>query len=132
MKKHKKSILAVLVLVLLGVAYLKREDLKRMVGMNSTPVADTTNKSTNPSPTTLNTTIDRTKVLKHSDTGASVQKLQQILNNHHRKSSQYSFLPFLVEDGVFGKKTETLLEKYYKQKTASIDQLEAFLKTQIV
>lgn len=131
MKKHKNSILAVLVLVLLGVAYLKREDLKGWLGMSpASPTSDTT-KST-PIPANLNTTVDRTKVLKYGDNGASVQKLQQVLNNHQRQTSQYSIFPFLVEDGVFGQKTEATLLRFYKKKTASINELEAFLKTQIV
>ena len=74
----------------------------------------------------VNQTIDRNKVLQYGATGASVKELQRLINEHHNANrNQVQLVPYelLVEDGVFGEKTEALLNHYTQTKSISINQL---------
>lgn len=117
--KNKKQVLfSGLVLIALVIAYLKRNDIKRLFRkLKKSPPASNDN-TTNFTP--FNTTNDNK--LSKGSTGEQVRKLQQLLNDKHRKNTP-TFVPLLVEDGIFGSKTETMLKKYTGKTSISINQL---------
>ena len=107
MKKHKKTLGIVLILLLFGIGYLKRDTIKGWLGISSTatlPNGNSTNTGTNSS----TTTNSRSQVLKRGDSGAAVKELQRLLNQHHKENrNQVQLIPYelLIEDGIFGSKT---------------------------
>jgi peptidoglycan hydrolase-like protein with peptidoglycan-binding domain len=129
MKKHKKTLGIVLILLLFGIGYLKRDTIKGWLGISSTatlPNGNSTNTGTNSS----TTTNSRSQVLKRGDSGAAVKELQRLLNQHHKANRNHiQLIPYelLIEDGIFGSKTEALLNHYTKMKSISVNQLASKL-----
>lgn len=78
--------------------------------------------NTPPSTTANSNTVDKTRVLKQGDRGEAVKELQRLLNGKH-KSNPPQVIPLLVEDGIFGTKTEIMLLKWTGKTAISINQL---------
>jgi hypothetical protein len=121
LKKNKNALIASLVLIAFVIAYFKRDIIKDFFSKSndskaSTAIAAAKNPTAN-TPTSSNDTV-----LKMGNSGAQVRKLQQLLNDKHKRSTP-QFLPLLIEDGSFGKKTETMLKKHTGKTSISINQL---------
>jgi peptidoglycan hydrolase-like protein with peptidoglycan-binding domain len=123
----------VAIIFVLGVLIWKKDAISEALGIKSNASTNnnqTGNTSTSSQGNAVNLTIDRNKILKYGDTGASVKELQRLLNQHHKSNrNQVELVPYesLVEDGIFGKKTEGLLEHYTQTKSISINQLASKL-----
>lgn len=120
LKKHQQALLIGLVLILLIITYFKREDIKAFFDKSPQPYKPNSVEKT---PTTSN----NSNLLQRGSTGEQVRKLQVILNDHHRQHKP-TFIPLLTEDGVFGSKTESMLEKYTGKTAITLSQLTKALK----
>ena len=121
-KKYKTQIISLLVVLALGMAYVKREELMKFFGKE--PALDPSPAPVK-LPAVINTVVQRDKVLKYGDTGASVTELQDILNEQAKSVGGAAALELLEPDGIFGPKTEARLEKLAGVKSISINQLNA-------
>lgn len=127
-KKHKKPILAGLLLLLLFVGYFTREKWTSWFKLKSN-----TQDSPKPSYSTASTTINRTKVLKKGDRGVSVKELQRLLNLEYEYQKKHGTVPIepkLVEDQIFGAKTQAMLQLFTGKSSISIKELLSILKNQ--
>lgn len=119
LKQNKQALIYGLVLVALVIVYFKRETIKDFFSKStSSPATNTANLTPSVAPNTAN----NDSLLSNGSTGEQVQRLQQLLNEKNNKSQPTFLLP-LVEDGNFGKKTETMLKKYTGKTSISINQL---------
>jgi peptidoglycan hydrolase-like protein with peptidoglycan-binding domain len=119
LKQNKQALIYGLVLVALVIVYFKRETIKDFFSKStSSPATSTANLT----PSVASNTANNDSLLSNGSTGEQVQRLQQLLNEKNNKSQPTFLLP-LVEDGNFGKKTETMLKKYTGKTSISINQL---------
>ena len=119
LKQNKQALIYGLVLVALVIVYFKRETIKDFFSKStSSPATNTANLT----PSVASNTANNDSLLSNGSTGEQVQRLQQLLNEKNNKSQPTFLLP-LVEDGNFGKKTETMLKKYTGKTSISINQL---------
>lgn len=120
---QKQALIIGLVLIVLVVLYVKRADIKDYFVKPSTAKS---NQSATKEPITANNTTSGT-LLKRGSEGKEVQKLQILLNDHHRKRKP-TFIALLEEDGKFGKLTENMLKKYTGKTAMSVNELTKTLK----
>lgn len=127
-KKHKKPFFAGLLLLLLFVGYFTREKW-----MGWFKVDNGIKNNSKPSYSTTSTTINRTKVLKKGDRGVSVKELQRLLNLEYEYQKKHGTVPIepkLVEDQIFGAKTQAMLQLFTGKSSISIKELLSILKNQ--
>lgn len=110
--------MAVALFALLLVGYFTRDQWMALFQKGEV-VPSNTNPGANNQPTT---SVDKTRILKRGDRGASVKELQRLLNEKHRNNLPQN-TPLLVEDGIFGSKTEQMLFKWTGKTSISIQQL---------
>lgn len=85
------------------------------------------NSSTSPGIASYHTT------LKRGDRGEAVKELQRELNQEHTNRTLYGIAPILDKltvDGIFGAKTEELLERFVGKKTASVNYVKNYFANQ--
>lgn len=130
--KNKKALAALAVLALLLVGYFTKEKWLPLFKKNAattptngTTATNNTNSTNSSSGTSSNSTaIDKTVILKRGDNNNSVKELQRLINTKLNPP-----LVKLVEDGVFGAKTEAALLQVYGANIASINQFNAKFPT---
>lgn len=127
LKKNQQALIAGLVLIALVVVYFKRDSLKTFFSKAVKPAPNKTSPTANNSPSTVQNVAPNDQILSKGSTGATVEKLQQLLNDKHRQNTP-TLTPYLVVDGNFGSKTEAMLKKYTNQTSISINQLLNALK----
>lgn len=71
--------------------------------------------------------------LKKGDRGEAVKELQRELNQEHTNRMIYGIAPIvpnLTVDGIFGPRTEELLDRFVGKKTASVNYVKNYLANQ--
>lgn len=119
LKKHQPALLVGVVFVLVLLAYFKQDSIKAFFSKSKT--SPSKSSSTGKQKTSTQTTNSKDSILSQGSKGEQVRKLQKLLNDRHRQSA--SKIPPLVEDGVFGAKTESMLKKYTNQTSITLNQL---------
>lgn len=120
-KEYKKPMMAVALFALLLIGYFTRNKwIPLFTSGKVTPSSGT--EGNKPTTKSTSTTLDKDRLLKKGDQGKEVKELQIILNEKH-KANPHQILPLLETDGIFGAKTETMLEKWTGKKSLSITQL---------
>lgn len=117
LKKHQPALFVGVVFVLVLLAYFKQDSIKAFFSKPKTSPSkssSTGNKKTS--------TNSKDSILSQGSKGEQVRKLQKLLNDRHRQSAP-TLKPYLVEDGVFGAKTESMLKKYTNQTSITLNQL---------
>jgi peptidoglycan hydrolase-like protein with peptidoglycan-binding domain len=122
LKQNKQALIYGLVLVALVIVYFKRETIKDFFSKSGKSSSSNAASTANNTPTIVSNTANAEVILSNGSTGEQVRRLQQLLNEKNNKSQPTFLLP-LVEDGNFGKKTETMLKKYTDKTSISINQL---------
>ncbi|BDS12391.1 peptidoglycan-binding domain-containing protein [Aureispira anguillae] len=120
LNQYQKPLIAAGLLGLLLVLYFYRHKIFAGLPGKTSPTPAINNGSNS----TTSTSTD--PILKMGSRGENVKKLQKLLNDTHKKHTP-TFIPLLVEDGVFGTKTEQMLFKYTNQKSITLTQLIAKL-----
>lgn len=117
--QYRKPLLAGGLLVLLLVLYFYRHKIfkKSFSPTTKTPAVNNNSSTSN--------TADKSLLQKGSK-GQQVRQLQILLNDEHKKHTP-TFIPLLVEDGIFGTKTEQMLVKYTTQSSITLEQLKTHL-----
>lgn len=107
----KKTVIITLILLVILVIIWKREWLKEKLGIFKTKSSETDQSNSDEGADTeaSNPQSDDKPPLKKGSRGENVLKVQKALNLIHKAG--------LLEDGVFGTKTEQSLEKYGYGKT---------------
>lgn len=130
--EYKKPLAVVVVLAILLVGYFTRDKWMSFFTKSDTTPPSNSNTGTNTTNTSTST-IDKAKVLKRGDSGASVMELQRLLNEElKRRIAKYGLntLTHLTEDGQFGPITEGRLDLFVKVKEISINDLVTKLAAQ--
>jgi peptidoglycan hydrolase-like protein with peptidoglycan-binding domain len=122
LKQNKQALIYGLVLVALVIVYFKRDTIKDFFSKSVNSSSSNSESTANKTPSVVSNTGNDATILSQGSTGEQVRRLQQLLNNKNNKSQPTFLLP-LVEDGNFGKKTETMLKKYTGKTSISINQL---------
>jgi len=122
LKKNQQALIYGLVLVALVIAYFKRDTIKDFFSKSGNSTSSTATSTASNTASIVSNTANTEAVLRNGSTGEQVRRLQNLLNEKNNKSRPTFLLP-LVEDGKFGKKTETMLKKYTGKTSISIDQL---------
>ena len=120
LKQYKKPLLALLLLIALLGLYFTR-DKWMMLFSKKEPV------KTNSSSSTTSSSNNKNPILQMGSRGEKVRQLQQLLNEKHRSNAP-QFRPLLVEDGIFGQKTQNMLKKWTGKTQITIPQLILELK----
>lgn len=129
-KKHKTTLMAGLVLVLCVAVYFYRDEIKSFFSKGSslssagTTVASTSTPSIMSPSTTTNTSDTNDTVLKKGSQGQKVKELQVLINK--RLEAANMGFPKLVEDGIFGAKTESRLQLLIGKKSISINEFKKY------
>lgn len=120
LKKHQPALFVGVVFVLVLLAYFKQDSIKAFFSKPKT--SPSKSSSTGNKKTSTQTTNSKDSILSQGSKGEQVRKLQKLLNDRHRQSAP-TLKPYLVEDGVFGAKTESMLKKYTNQTSITLNQL---------
>ena len=122
---YKKPLIVTALLGGVLVLYFYRNKIAKQFQKSKAAIAtNTTNSTTTANVSTL-PAIDSNSasiLLQKGSTGLAVKHLQKLLNRVHKKHTP-TLVPLLKEDGIFGSKTEAMLERYTHKINTTIKQL---------
>jgi len=141
--QYKKPIAALVFIGLAILAYVFRNEwlawfkpnpvvsTKNSENQNTQPPTSNSNSSTN---STSSTFINKDLTLSKGSHNNEVRALQRLMNEHHKYMTDQGILappmPILEVDGVFGTKTEEMLNFMTGKNTSSINQFTNFINGQ--
>ncbi|BDS12986.1 peptidoglycan-binding domain-containing protein [Aureispira anguillae] len=126
LETHKKPLIMGFLLIALVLTYFNRDKLIQFFEQAKQPPVSPS-KGSNSTTAQLSSTASNDTLLSKGSEGEKVKELQRLLNVKHGNNKP-QLLPFLVEDGKFGAKTEAMLKKWTGRTSISIQELIKALK----
>lgn len=116
LKKYKIPILIGVLFLVIAVAYSYRDKIPFYA--KKKPQTD---------PILITSSNNGETRLSKGSRGEEVVELQRMLNEKHR-STPPQIIPLLLEDGIFGNRTETMLKKWTGKTSVTIKELQKALE----